>query len=132
MPATALLAQLFSELDLWPQRWRYDDSDVTTGERILASFKPFLLHLCERGLATKTFKRHCDHLWMLGGEIIRRQHEDPSLQHHAINTLIFELGDDECGPLIWPRITEQQQDAFDATYRKLRQFLTKTQNSAAL
>ena len=134
MPATMLLAQLCPDLETWPQRWRGDDSDLIAGQRILACFKPFLIHIIERGLATKTLKRHRDHLWMLGGEIIRRLNEDPSLQRQPIiSTLILELGDDECGPLIWPRITEQQQDSFDATYRKLRQFLInhKSQNPSA-
>ena len=38
--------------------------------------------------------------------------------------LVLQLIDDECGPLIWPRISEQQQHSFDATCRKLYQFLT--------
>ena len=123
-PADPSLVQLCPDLETWPQRWRYDDSDLATGKRIVACFLPFLRHLIAHRLATKTLQRHRDHLWMLGGEIIRRLHEEPSLVHKPIDSIILQLGDEECGPLIWPRITERQQDSFDATYRKLYQFLT--------
>ena len=48
-----------------------------------------------------------------------------------MKTAILQLTDDEGGPLIWPRITEQQQDSFDATCRKLYQFLTAGSKPAA-
>ncbi len=127
MPAAAMdeaLSQLCPDLDSWPQRWSGDDSDIPFGERIVECLQPFLLHMLEQGLATKTLKRHRDHLWMLGGEIIRRFHEDPTLRRKPINTVLLESMDPECGPLIWPKITQQQQDSFDATCRKLYQFLT--------
>ena len=118
------MAKICPDFESWPQRWRYEPSDLALGERILACFRPFLLQLLGQGLATKTLRRHRDHLWMLGGEIIRRLHEEPTLQRTSVKTLLLQLIDDECGPLIWPRISEQQQNAFDATCRKLHQFLT--------
>jgi hypothetical protein len=118
------LTKLCPDLESWPQRWRYQDSDIAVGERIVERFTPFLLHLLGQGLATGTLERHRDHLWMLGGEIIRRLHQESSLRRKSINAVILQLIDDECGPLIWPRITEQQQNSFDATCRKLHRFLT--------
>lgn len=122
--AAAALTQLCPDLESWPQRWRYQDSDIALGERIVECFTPFLLYLLDQGLATKTLTRHRDHLWMLGGEIVRRLHEDPDSRRRSIKTVILQFMDPECGPLIWPRITQQQQDSFDATCRKLYQFLT--------
>ena len=121
--APGALAKLCPDLESWPQRWCVEDSDIAIGVRILECFTPFLLHLLEQDLATKTLQRHRDHLWMLGGEIIRRLQDEPALRRQSINTLMLQLIDDECGPLIWPRITEQQQNSFDATCRKLYQFL---------
>jgi len=118
------LARLCPDWETWPQRWRYEPADIALGERVLECFRPFLLHLLGQALATKTLQRHRDHLWMLGGEIIRRLHEEPALKRRSVNTLVLQLVDGECGPLIWPRISEQQQDSFDATCRKLYQFLT--------
>ena len=118
------LTKLCPDLESWPQRWRYEDSDIALGERILKCFTPFMLHLLDQGLATKTLTRHRDHLWMLGGEIIRHVHEQPRLRRRSGPILILQFIDPDCGPLIWPRITQQQQDSFDATCRKLYQFLT--------
>jgi len=133
MPSTAAepLAKLCPDLEFWPQRWRYEDSDITVGKHIVECFKPFLVDLIEQGLATRTLQRHRDHLWMLGGEIIRRLHEEPSLRRTPIKTIVLQLVDDECGPLIWPSITEAQQNAFDATCRKLHQFLTTNKKPSA-
>ena len=125
MPASAqALAQLCPDLPSWPQRWRYQDSDIALGERLVECFTPFLVHLLGQKLSPKTLMRHRDHLWMLGGEIIRRLQQEPGLQHSPAETIVLQFIDPECGPLIWPRITQQQQDSFDATCRKLYMFLT--------
>jgi hypothetical protein len=68
-------------------------------------------------------RRHRDHIRMLGGEIIRRRHDDPDLCKQSIKNLLFHLIEEEGGPLIWPRITESEQNSFDATCRKLYRFL---------
>ena len=120
------LAQLCPDLHRWPQRWRYQDSDLPIGERLLECFIPFLVHLLGQPLSLKTLQRHRDHLWMLGGEIIRRLQEEPSSQQSPPKQIVLQSIDPECGPLIWPRISQQQQDAFDATCRKLYKFLTAT------
>lgn len=125
MPAAhQALAKLCPELPSWPQRWRYQDSDIALGERLLDCFTPFLVHLLSQNLSPKTLQRHRDHLWMLGGEIIRRIHEQPRLRQRPAAEIVLESMDPECGPLIWPRISQQQQDSFDATCRKLYRFLT--------
>ena len=40
-----------------------------------------------------------------------------------VSKAIVELVEEEGGPLIWPRITEAQQNSFDTTCRKLYKFL---------
>ena len=60
---------------------------------------------------------------MLGGEIIRRRHVDAELYKQSVKVLLFNLIEEDGGPLIWPRISESQQNAFDATCRKLYRFL---------
>lgn len=118
------LANLCPDLQDWPQRWCGEPSDVALGERILEYFRTFLLYLLGQGFAPTTLRRHRDHLWMLGGEIIRRCYDEPELRHRSAANILLRFIDDECGPLIWPKISEQQQNAFDATCRKLYQFLT--------
>ncbi len=123
MATAESLATLCPDLQDWPQRWSGQPSDLALGVRILDCFQPFLLHLLGQGLTTTTLRRHRDHLWMLGGEIIRRCYDEPELRRQSAAKIVLRFVDDDCGPLIWPRITERQQDAFDATCRKLYQFL---------
>jgi hypothetical protein len=62
---------------------------------------------------------------MLGGEIIRRRQTDPDLAKQPARELLFNLIEEEGGPLIWPSITESAQNAFDTTCRKLYRFLNE-------
>ena len=120
----AALLALCPDLPQWPQSWEIGAGDLAVGEHLVEVFKPFLRHLIGRDLAPKTLKRHRDHLWMLGGELIRRRHEEHELKSHSMPALIAELIDAETGPLIWPRISESAQDAFDVTCRQLHRFLS--------
>ena len=66
---------------------------------------------------------HRDNLWILGGEIIRNLHEDPPLRKRPLNTWLGSVIDDEGGPLIYHRTSEEQQRAFDSTCRRFYRFL---------
>jgi hypothetical protein len=112
------------DIEDWPKHWSYEDGNLAPGHLIVEFFKPFLLHLLAKKLAASTLRRHRDHLWMLGGEVIRRRQEDPDLCRQPVEKVTFELLEEDGGPLIWPRITEQEQDAFDASCRKFYRFLT--------
>jgi len=122
--AACSLLQYCPDIEDWPKRWSYEESDLAPGHCIVEFFKPFLLHLLAKKLAASTLRRHRDHLWMLGGEVIRRRQEDPHLCRLPVEKVTFALLEEDGGPLIWPRITEQEQDAFDASCRKLYRFLT--------
>lgn len=124
----ARLRDACPDLDEWPMRWQYEAADLAPGLAIVAIFKPFLLDLlhskASRSKASKsTFSRHRDNLWQIGGEIIRRRHDDPDLLRLPIDELLQTLVEEDCGPLIWPRISESEQNAIDATSRKLYRFL---------
>jgi hypothetical protein len=127
---TAALAQYCPDLEQWPQRWRGEDADIPAGQAIVEFFKPFLLHLLDEKLATKTLRRHRDHLWLLGGELIRRRYDDDKLKKMPADKAIAEIIEEEGGPLIWPRITEAEQNAFDATCRKFYKFLKSSRKPA--
>ena len=118
-----MLLQACPDLDDWPMRWQYEAADLAPGIAIVAMFKPFLLDLLRRKASKTTFNRDRRNLWQLGGEIIRRRHEDPDLKRLPIDKLLRQLVEDDGGPLIWPRISETEQNAIDATCRKLNRFL---------
>lgn len=83
---------------------------------------PFLLHLLDQGLAKATMRRHRDNLWTLGGELIRCRYDDEELANKDVKDALQQLIEGDGGPLMWLRITEPEQDALDATCRKLNRF----------
>ena len=125
----AALAEHCPDLAQWPERWQIDEHDIAEGQRIVKFFTPFLLHLLGNGLAAKTFRRHRDHLWMLGGELMRRRYEDDKLKKLPVGKAIDTLIEEEGGPLIWPRISETAQNSFDATCRLLYKYLNQANHS---
>jgi len=122
------LRQACPDLDDWPRSWHVEPDDIVIGQQIVTLFTPFLLHLLDQGLAKATVRRHRDNLWELGGELIRRRYDDDELARHNVADAIAQLIEGDGGPLIWPRITQAEQDALDATCRKLDRFM---RNSAA-
>ena len=120
-----MLHALCPDLSEWPQRWQIDDGDIDFGHDLLNVLMPFLQHLLAGDLSRKTLARHRDHLWMLGGEIVRRLYNDPRLRRQPPAAVLLHYIDDEGGPLIYPSITEAQQRAFDGTCRKLHRFLSE-------
>ncbi len=117
------LRQACPDLDDWPQSWHVEPADIAIGQQIVALFTPFLLHLLDQGLAKATVRRHRNNLWELGGELIRRRYDDDELARHNVEDAIAQLIEGDGGPLIWPRITEAEQDALDTTCRKLNRFM---------
>ncbi len=104
------------------------EKDLPAGEKLVACFRPFLEHLVASSLSRKTIRKHIDNLWLLGGEIIRDLNETPSLRKVPVERLLFEVLDEEGGPLIPNCDSEEQQRSFDATCRKLRRYLAQRQS----
>ena len=110
---------------LWPGLWQVESADVIIGQHIVDLLHPFVRDLLQQNLSRKIIARHRDHLQMLGGEIIRRRHDDPDLTKQPVRDVLMFLIADEGGPLTWPRITESAQNAFDSTCRKLYRFFNQ-------
>jgi len=114
------------DLDNWPRSWIGLEKDLPPGEQLLACFRPFIEHLASSSLSPKTIRKHVDNLWMLGGEIIRDLHEDPSLRKVAVHRLLRDVIHADGGPLIHNG-SEEEQRSFDSTCRKFHRFLTQPQ-----
>jgi hypothetical protein len=108
----------------WPERWMGEEKDLPPGRRLVECLTPFLVHLAASGLSQRTIQKHVDNLWILGGEIIRDLNETPSLRRKDVEHLLFDVLDDEGGPLIHNG-SEDQQRSFDSTCRKFHRFLTR-------
>lgn len=124
-PAPAAAIERYCRgLNDWPRSWMGLEKDVAPGEKLVGYFRPFVEHLVtSTDFSPKTIQKHVDHLWVLGGEIIRDLHEDPALRKKNIEQVLFDVIDDEGGPLIYGVSSEQQQRSFDSTCRKLHRFL---------
>ena len=114
------------DLNRWPHSWMGLKEDLPPGEKLLALFRPFIEHLASSNLSPKTIRRHVDNLWVLGGELIRRLHFDPSLRKVPVDRLLAEAVYTDGGPLIHNG-SEEEQRSFDSTCRKLHRFLTQPQ-----
>lgn len=106
----------------WPRSWMGREADVAAGEKMVACFKPFIVHLSGLGLSPKTVRKHADNLWILGGELIRDLNETPSLRRRPVEELIFEAVEDG-GMLPHHHDSEQEVRSFESTCRKYRAFL---------
>ena len=93
------------------------------GQQIVEALTPFLLYLLDQRLAKASFSRHRDKLWTLGGELIRCRYDDDALANKHVKDALRQLTQGDGGPLMWPRITEAEQDSLDVTCRKLNRFL---------
>jgi len=128
-PATAAAppASVYGrDWDRWPRSWMGLEKDLPAGEALVVCLRPFIEHLAASGLSPKTIRRHVDNLWLLGGEIIRDLHEDPSRRKLAAERLLREAVYEDGGPLIHNG-SEEEQRSLDSTCRKLHRFLQQRQ-----
>gem|GEM_PF-179151 len=119
------LKTLCPDFEEWPQRWSECDRDLPMGKALLDDMAPLIEHLIARGRADRTVKRHCTHLWLLGGEIIRDVNLSGEYQCDPHEHLIMAIDCGE-GPLCRHLDTEAEQEAFDATCRALYRFLRES------
>jgi hypothetical protein len=88
-PMTAIDVSAYCrDLHDWPRSWMGLEKDLPPGEQLVAHLRPFLEHLASSSLSPKTIRRHVDNLWLLGGEIIRDLHYDPSLRPRPRNSWV--------------------------------------------
>jgi hypothetical protein len=113
------------DLNGWPRSWMGLEKDLPPGEKLVACFRPFLEALAASDLSPKVIQKHVDNLWSLGGEIIRRLHEEPSLRRQSIEQILADRIDDEGGPLVYALESEESlQRSLDSTCRKFHRFLS--------
>jgi hypothetical protein len=106
----------------WPKSWAGTREDEPVGRRLVAALQPFMTHLQDQGLSSRTLRRHLDNLWLIGGEIIREVNYDPTLRDKPTRALLLEAIQHGEGPLVRD-LNEEQQTALDTTARKLFKFV---------
>ncbi|SRR5258707_14557887 len=119
----ALGTKLLADTAEWPERWMGDEGDLPLGRAALAAMLPFLESLVAKEYAASTLRRHFGNAWLLGGEIIRSTFVNPSVRKLRGKKLLLAFVGEDGGPLLHGYATEDEQNEFDATCRKLRRFL---------
>ncbi len=99
-----------------------DADDIPYGRGIVVALLPFAERLASGTLSPKTARRHIDHLWLLGGEMIR---DVNMYDRYAEVTPADLLADsvDPDGGLYCRHLSANERRAYDATCRKLHAFL---------
>ena len=120
------VSTFFRDLDNWPRSWMGLEKDLPPGEALVVCLRPFIAHLALTKLSAKTIRQHVDNLWVLGGEIVRDLHDDPSRRKWTADRLLRDAVHQDGGPLVHNG-SEEQQHSFDSTCRKLHRFLTQAQ-----
>src|SRR5712691_559432 len=113
------LSRYGADLESWPRSWMGWEKDLPPGEKLVACFRPFIEHLASSSLSRKTIRKHIDNLWILGGEIIRDLNETPSLRKKNVEHILFDVIDDEGGPLIHNCDSEEAQTFLERDRRHL-------------
>jgi hypothetical protein len=129
LSASLELHKALVSLDSWPSSWKTDDADIAIGEVLVECFKRFLTELHFQGLALRTINRHKGNLWILGGEIIRKCNAYPSQRSTVAENLLHDTVSDDGGPLLPGYWTDADQTGFDATCRKLAEYLSKQRSN---
>lgn len=112
----------FADLDGWPQSWKFTPADVLPGQRLVGQvLKPFLFHLAETGVTRRTFRRHVDNAWVLGGELIRHIHVDPRLRRRP-EMALDEFIERGAGPVLLHEGPRTRREV-EITFRALVRFL---------
>jgi hypothetical protein len=103
--------------------WQGATEDIEYGKQIIAIFEPFIQSLILEKLNKKTFERHIDNLWLLGGELIRLINQDQNNRDIEPLELMMENIRHDRGPYCGHLQTENEIKSFDSTCGKLYKYL---------
>lgn len=124
------LAKYCPDLDRWPQSWSMEARDIAYGQQLVEYLKPFMLHLLDSGLSTKTLRTHRDNLWILGGEMIGDFHFDTSTGERSVEVWLDNAIGKDGGPLMREQISERVQESFDSSCRRFHRFRQDARSAA--
>jgi len=108
----------------WPEMWEGLPEDVAYGDALLVCFRPFILHLIDKGLTGKTLRRHMDYLFLLGGQLVDNARYEPDTPADAATRLAESVSPDG-GPYCKHLHSAADRKSYDATCRKLHRFLSE-------
>lgn len=118
-------ASPMADMEEWPRSWACSRSDEVLGRELVRVMRTFVAALQEEGQSSRTLRRHVDGVWLIGGEIVRRLQDDSSSRRKPARALLLEAVEGGEALLV-SGLAEEEQEAVDATARKLRRFLSSS------
>jgi len=120
--ATVTLSKALRLMNDWPDVWQIDDADLRYGQDLLEELKPFITHLVGvEKLSRSSVRRHLDHLFLLGGELISRINTHTADRRLSGGRLLDNSLCAEGGPPC-RHVQPAGQQRYDATCKKLYAF----------
>jgi len=114
------------DFDEWPKSWMGVTEDLAYGRKLLPWFAGFLQTLFAEGVSRKTFTRYRDHLWLLGGTIIRRVSLYGEYGDDPLKKILESVADGGIMPDHYDQMTRAEINAFDRTCRRFDQCLEES------
>jgi hypothetical protein len=111
------------DFDSWPRSWMGVAEDLAYGKKLLPWFSGFLQALYDEGLSRKTFAQYRDHLWSLGGTIIRQVSLYEEYQDDPLEKLRESVADDGILPDHYDQMTQAELKAFERMCRRFEKYL---------
>jgi hypothetical protein len=100
--------------------------DLAYGKKLLPWFAGFLQALYDEGLSRKTFAQYRDHLWSLGGTIIRQVSLYEEYQTDPLEKLRESVADDGILPDHYDQMTQAELKAFERMCRRFDKYLVES------
>jgi hypothetical protein len=119
----ALLNEYCKDINEWPDKWEIDSADIAIGKSILEQFKLFLVNRIEKGRTRKTIRMYSNHLWALGGELIRQVNENEDERQLSGRNLILKYIDDSGGPYWCHADNDEDHAKYDSVCKQLFRFI---------
>jgi hypothetical protein len=111
------------DFDSWPDSWMGVAEDLDYAKKLLPWFGGFLQALYAEGLPRKTFAQYRDHLWSLGGTIIREVSLYDEYETDPLEKLRESVADEGILPDHYDQMTRGELKAFERMCRRFENYL---------
>jgi hypothetical protein len=115
------------DFDSWPKSWMGVAEDLAYGKQLMPWFAGFLQALYAEGLSRKTFAQYRDHLWLLGGTIIRKVSLYEEYQDDPLEKLRESVADNGILPDHYDQMTRAELKAFERMCCRFEKYLKESE-----
>jgi len=111
------------DFDKWPEKWKGMKEDLEYGKKLLPIMEPFLEYLIGQDLSRKVLQNYMDHLWLLGGTIIKEVSIYREHQKDPAKKLMEAVEGGGCLPDGHEGMSQSELESFERMCGKFEKFL---------